>query len=230
MYTYSAFYPDELYHHGIKGMKWGVRRFQNPDGSLIHPKLGFSRNPERAALRKEYKEAKRDYKKTNKEYRRLKGNVGAGVGAMLNPKTPLSMKAFNYARMRSSQKKLNSKPYDKLVKEKKARYVEAASKYRGVSKKQIEKRMNQAEIAKGVSQLLLGVGMMYVGHNPKAAGAVGRGTAKVMAKCIRTGAKAARKVMDVYANYKYNHDPSIVDAPSYQVMGEVRNIAGYLRG
>ena len=22
-----------LYHHGIKGQKWGVRRFQNPDGT-----------------------------------------------------------------------------------------------------------------------------------------------------------------------------------------------------
>lgn len=25
---------DYIYHHGIKGQKWGVRRFQNPDGTL----------------------------------------------------------------------------------------------------------------------------------------------------------------------------------------------------
>lgn len=27
-------YDLELYHHGIKGQRWGVRRFQNPDGTL----------------------------------------------------------------------------------------------------------------------------------------------------------------------------------------------------
>ena len=26
--------PNELYHHGIKGQRWGVRRYQNKDGSL----------------------------------------------------------------------------------------------------------------------------------------------------------------------------------------------------
>ena len=32
---------NELYHHGIKGQKWGVRRYQNPDGS--YTKAGLER-------------------------------------------------------------------------------------------------------------------------------------------------------------------------------------------
>lgn len=32
----------ELYHYGIKGMKWGVRRYQNPDGS--YTEAGKRRN------------------------------------------------------------------------------------------------------------------------------------------------------------------------------------------
>lgn len=39
MWSYN--YTNELYHHGIKGQRWGVRRFQNKDGTLT--KVGQER-------------------------------------------------------------------------------------------------------------------------------------------------------------------------------------------
>lgn len=35
---------NELYHHGVKGQKWGVRRYQNADGTLTE--VGYYSDPE----------------------------------------------------------------------------------------------------------------------------------------------------------------------------------------
>lgn len=53
---------NELYHHGIKGMKWGRRRFQNSDGSLTAAgRKRYSGGGISGAIRnKQYSNAERD--------------------------------------------------------------------------------------------------------------------------------------------------------------------------
>lgn len=60
-------YPNELYHHGIKGQKWGRRRYQNPDGSLTPAgKKRYQRKLVNAALMSSF--AANEYQKTADRY------------------------------------------------------------------------------------------------------------------------------------------------------------------
>lgn len=53
--------PDELTHWGVKGMKWGVRRYQNKDGSLTpagKKRYGVDDVPTDGSAKKAYDSAK----------------------------------------------------------------------------------------------------------------------------------------------------------------------------
>ena len=48
---------NELYHHGILGQKWGIRRFQNKDGSLTAEGRARKQTENFKSIKKDYKKA-----------------------------------------------------------------------------------------------------------------------------------------------------------------------------
>lgn len=69
----------ELYHHGIKGQKWGVRRYQNEDGTLTA--LGRARkrreignDPDVVKKKKAFEKAKENYNQVYKAYNTATAN------------------------------------------------------------------------------------------------------------------------------------------------------------
>lgn len=81
---------DELYHYGIKGMKWGVRRYQNKDGSLT------------SAGKKRYNQ--NDWSDDAKEASRLKKkSVSQMSNAELRKLTERQQLERNYANLNPSR-------------------------------------------------------------------------------------------------------------------------------
>lgn len=128
-YNYMSSY-DELYHHGIKGMRWGVRRFQNEDGTLT------------AQGRQRYK----DYRSDQSTRRSLTRHVAADKKNLKARGEAMNEVTKNYNDAQEQMRKASSKVF--ISKKKRQELVDEANANLTKAGEELEKRradLNRAE-------------------------------------------------------------------------------------
>lgn len=127
-------YEVELYHHGIKGQKWGLRRFQNKDGSL--KPAGEGRYDDGLSGRARRKAAKSYDYRQGESYKNMSSNE---------------------KRKRSNNYAFNKKFYGKKAANKMEYEVD-----RGADRNKIQKRAAAKKIAKTMAVTALIAASPYI--------------------------------------------------------------------
>ena len=163
---YAISRTDELYHWGIKGQKWGVRRFENPDGTLTEE--GKARYHSKDSQKKLAKAVKKTVDSLNPLYdSRAKKVVNSpqvkdALAKVKDLKDAVNKAYDEYNQMEYDwYNRKNPKMYDKYTR----KYAEKSSKeYGDGTKDDIETRLwliRNDDLDQGESY------RMYLNDNPK---------------------------------------------------------------
>ena len=194
---------DELYHYGIKGMKWGVRKYQNEDGSLT------SAGKSRYATVEDAKEAYRKAKKASHDkYSTASGGIYGGRLTVTNQQRKSYSKdaqAYNNSLAGRTRAK-----YDyKIAKAQQKGKNDTVAKLRVKQELDVNRQKNRASIANTYLRDTYekqSVGKQFV-HN-MIGGNKGTVNALVKAGYSERGAKAMSYIFSDTANLSFAYAKS----------------------
>lgn len=197
---------DFLIHYGVKGQNWGVRRYQNEDGTLTEEGKQHYGYYDRSDGTKDYKRIEKDARRDAEEYARAKAFYGEGAGTRRK-----KIKNLTSERMKDADYK---KAFEKFLSEQDmSKHQQAANRERKLK----DAKNTTVKTARGVKNFLLGnavpismaglaIGatLKYTGVGKHLAAFGKRSMSNVMSYLRRRGGGAARAASTVTQNGRIN--------------------------